>query len=310
MFQEIFKQGMLGTEIYFSIFSDKHSKEEIISDFNYLISYISDFEKKYSRFIPGNFLFEFNSSTTSTVDPEFVEILVLCKKYYKITHGVFNPCLLPILLSEGYNVSKTHGIYDESLQTSIDDNSIDLDLVEINGATITKPLNLKIDLGGIGKGYLLNQLSNYLSQKYTNYCIDLGGDLMLSGVDKQKGYPYWAIEVENPLKTPQEVPTLMLSDVAVATSGVNKRSWIKDNMSKNHLIDKYKKSSVNNDILCSTVVSSNPIDADVFAKCILIMGLTRGLEFAQEQSIPVILITKTGQIVSSKYADKYIWREN
>lgn len=308
MYKYIRESKILGTDIYLSVFSEKFDSSEMDIDLRHYIDVLKEFENRFSRFKKESLLSQFNQSTQMRIDNEFKEILLLARKYYKQTEGVFNPCLLPVLLDEGYVKSKYENFVDAGF--SIDANSFTTNFEEltIHGNTVKKPSNMMIDLGGIGKGYVVEKLAEKMSKKYENFCIELGGDMYLGGVDKENDYPYWAIEIENPFDAPIEMPTLLVKSLAIATSGINKRNWNKNGEIKNHLIASLSKKSVDNNIICVTVIADNAVDADVYAKTILILGEKAGAKFANDHNINAIFVLNSKKLVYTNNAEKYIYK--
>lgn len=301
---------IMATDIYIAISSAKYTQEEIEGDIEEAVSQLKKFEHRFSRFNNESELSQFNNSSTFKASQEFIDLLKVSLEYYLKTEKLFNPALLPILLQEGY----THSFYSKNQKSDQDLNTLEysynFEEIRINTQTnlISKPINMKIDFGGIGKGYMVNKLSEFLQNKYKDYCIDLGGDMFLGGEDRQNNYPYWAIEIENPLSVDLEMPTLILRDMAVATSGVNRRNWRRGNITRNHIINE-KEGSLNNDLLCVTVLSDDCIKCDIFAKVLLILGLKAGVEYSEEHNLPAIFVGKDNSLVINKNAQKYVWTE-
>ena len=301
---------IMATDIYFCISSDKYAKEQIEGDIDEAICKLKDFERRFSRFDSESELSQFNNSSTFKASQEFIDLLNRSLKYYLKSEKIFNPALLPILLKEGY----IHSFYDMDQKSdqviNSDGYNYNFEDIKINIQTnvVTKPLNMKIDFGGIGKGYMVNKVSELLKEKYKDYCIDLGGDMFLSGEDKQNKYPYWAIEIENPLLDELEMPTLILKDKAIATSGINRRNWQRDNVTKNHIINNTQ-GSIDNDLLCVTVISDDCINCDIFAKVLLILGLKSGVKYSKDHNLAAIFVSKDQKLVINKSAQEFVWTE-
>ncbi len=305
---------IMSTDIYLSVSSNSKSKENIEEEISSIVLRLEKFENKFSRFIKDNFLDKFNSSISIDYDEEFAEILKLCSIYYKKTNSIFDPTILPFLLEEGYSLSKKEGFVDKILFHSNQKNSTqkysfnDISISKEKNI-ISKPLDLKIDLGGIGKGFIADKISNELKENYEDFCISIGGDMYLSGVDHKNDYPYWAIEIDSPFKDPEKIPTLLLKNLAVATSGVDKRTWEINGKQKNHIIDARTHMSLANDLLSVTVISSSVTEADIIAKTLLILGLEDGSIFCENHSIPAIFIKKDKTVIVNNLAKKYVWKE-
>jgi len=58
----------------------------------------------------------------------------------------------------------------------------------------------------------------------------------------------------------------------------------------------------------ATVIAKRAVDADVFAKTLLILGLERGQRFAEERNIPALFVTDQQQIIRNALFQKYEWK--
>ncbi len=303
--------NLMSCKAYFCVHSETLTVEELAKDINELVDYLTAFEKNYSRFIKGNYLDGFNNKVSEiNVTEEFFEILELAQLYYNKTTGIFDVCILPYLLEEGYVKSKNDGFIDKHYANKPNTFFTTKDLVlNKEKLTVNKPNGLQIDLGGIAKGFAVKKGKEMLENKYSDFCVDIGGDMYVGGIDRQKGYDYWAIEVENPFDAQQQIATLLLKDTAVATSGINKRAWYRNGQKKNHLIDARTKQSVNEALTCVTVVNNDPVFADVYAKTLLISGLIAGLKLCEDENIAAIFVEKSGDVSKSSRMEKYVWKE-
>lgn len=260
-----------------------------------------DFESRYSRFIQDNELWRFNESEESVLSAEFIALLKQSQIYYAQTGGIFNPSILPVLESSGYV-----GAYTEYAMPSKGDFSklvIDEAL-----STTKKPKDLKIDLGGIGKGFVVDKVATFLGQHFDNFFVDAGGDIAVRGVNKTESYPYWAIDLEHPVRREESALLLVLTNVSVATSGRNRRHWVKQGEVKHHIIDPRTEVSASSDLLSVTVIGKDTVYADVFAKTLFIAGKEKGLLMADALKIPVIFIDKDGLVTRNHFVETYVWK--
>ena len=312
---------IMSTNVYMSISSDSHSENEIVKDIEEIILTLKDFEQRYSRFKNDSELGLFNSSSGDIkVSDDFKEMLDLSVKYYELTGGVFDISILESLKKEGYILSIKDGFHklveqeknpQAATQTQAEPfahSSLTNIRISPNNSTVFKPKNITVDLGGIGKGYILGKIANKLVSKYQNFCIDLGGDMYCAGKDVEKNYEYWAIEIENPFPDDFETPLTILNNSAIATSGINKRKWEFKGEEKTHLIDPNTGKSIKGNILTSTAISNDAVASDIYAKTCLILGEEKGMGFANKNNLAVIFITKDKKIIFSNEASKYVWQ--
>lgn len=314
---------IMATDIYLALSSDVFSREQLNKDLDYCVEMLKDFEKKYSRFIWGNELYELNNSSEKKVSKELFDLLKLASIYYKKTDGIFDISIKNLLEKEGYNQSfmelsqldpaknKSRNTLTAKEASSSVYNFSNV-LLDEHSLTVKKPLDLHLDLGGIGKGFVVDKVATYLNTKYSDFCVNAGGDLYAKGVDTNNKYSYWAIDIEDPFtnNSAPDMPLLTISNKAVATSGINRRRWLTENGEKNHLIDTRTGTSVSNNLVCVTVIGDNVVDCDVMAKYLLILGLAKGLDYCDNNGVPAVFITKDREVFNSQLALNYVWKEN
>lgn len=291
----------MNTDVLCEVLFPFGQKNEAAASLEQAFAMMRSFEQRYSRFIAGNELFIFNCSERKTLSPEFFDILTQAKHFYEFTDGLFDPSILPALEQEGYLGIPTT-IHPHKNRTF---SEVHLDPETL---TATKPRELRIDLGGIGKGYIVDRVTSFLSQHSEHFLIDAGGDIYAKGTNIREGYPYWAIEVEHPLSQEESVALLLLSDKAVATSGRNRRHWLKEGQEKHHIIDPRTNKSATSTFLSVTVVADNVMTADVFAKTLFIAGPTEGPLLAERWKVPAIFIEHSGTVIRNQYIEKYVWK--
>jgi thiamine biosynthesis lipoprotein len=145
---------------------------------------------------------------------------------------------------------------------------------------------MKLDLGGIAKGY---GIDNAVEIMQTKGClggmVDVGGDIRCFG-RPPKGRESWLIGLQDPQRTDQLFDTarplliLKLSDMAIATSGDYRRFALIDGQKFSHIIDtktglgKGKLSSV-------TIIARSATDADALATAVSVMGPEKGFELIE-----------------------------
>ncbi|PHR85934.1 MAG: ApbE family lipoprotein [Blastopirellula sp.] len=141
--------------------------------------------------------------------------------------------------------------------------------------------NMRIDLGGIAKGYAADQALLVLKEQgYNRVLVDAGGDVAIGeSPPNTKG---WAIGVAtlDPQQPPSQI--LYLSNCAVATSGDAFQHVEIDGIRYSHIIDPRTargvtlRSSV-------TVLAPNCTLADAWASALSVLGPERGFQVINTQ---------------------------
>jgi len=308
---KLIKDSIMSTDVYIGLSSNKYDSEVMLKDIDLILNEIREFEYKYSRFIKDNTLWRFNHASEIQVDNEFIDILKQCLKYYKETGGIFDPTVLNSLVNEGYSIGKQHGYKGKSIyetNKTVDYNFSNLD-VDFNTNIVKKSDDLYVDLGGIGKGYIVDKIKDKISKKYSNSCISLGGDMYAAGKDEKNEYDYWAIEIEGPKqKENNDLPTLILNDKAVATSGTYKRKWDLNGETKTHIIDTKTNKAVKSDLQSVTVVGDSAVYCDVYSKYLLIIGLEKSRKTCNDNEIAAVFIDSKDNYEITNEMENYVWK--
>ncbi len=295
-------QEIMKTDILCEVLSEYHNDAEMLASLEQAFALFRDFERRYSRFSRDNELWAFNESEGGPISRELFHLLEEARRYHDATGGIFDPSILIPLEQEGYAGAYGGKVAGEPVPFS----ALQLDHETL---TATKPIGLKIDLGGIGKGFIADKVAAFLAKEYQHFIVDAGGDIFASGSNRKEDYPYWAIAVEHPLRQDEPAALLVLSNLAVATSGCNRRHWTKNSEEKHHIIDPSSQKSAETDLLSVTVVAESVTRADVFAKTLLIAGSTRGSVLAETLGIPAIFIQKDGHVIRNQSMEPYVWKQ-
>ncbi|OGI22142.1 MAG: hypothetical protein A2808_03920 [Candidatus Moranbacteria bacterium RIFCSPHIGHO2_01_FULL_55_24] len=295
------QQEIMKTDIYIEIQFRAGQEDAAAAALEESFAMFRDFESRYSRFQKENELWRFNESESCVVSDELFSLLKQSKDFSQQTRGLFNPALLPALEKEGYL-----GAYAEERQGEWRPEQLDALALNQSDNTITKPKTMKIDLGGIGKGFVVDKVARFLATRFENFLVDAGGDIFAAGrnmLDDQN----WGIDVEDPHDSRHTLAMLLLSGKGVATSGSNRRRWEKEGEPKHHLIHPESGKSFPSDLATATVIAEDATSADVFAKTLFLLGKNEALAFAEEKSLSAILAMQDGKILFTPEAIPYVW---
>ena len=295
----------LGSDVYITLVSSlvDIGVREIFKE---LWSTIDSFEEKFSRFKAHSELNDFNqkSGQRTTVSPEFREMLIIARQLAIDTNELYTPFILPSLQKTGYKgswpapeKSLDQTDYSDRQYYGIDNLMIGKDWAQI-------PKNAAIEFGGIGKGFLLDKLTHQLPTSLEGYWLSIGGDIILKGVDRDGDN--WKVMIQsaaNPSKNIGQVINKSGSKLAVATSGIIKRKGLKGNQPWHHIINPRTGGSAKTDLLTATVCYSTAVKADVYAKCLIILGSKKSVQFIKDKKIKSALLQRSPEV--SKKANMY-----
>ena len=152
-----------------------------------------------------------------------------------------------------------------------------------------------IDLGGIAKGYAVDQGIEIL-KKYgvSSAHLSAGGDMRLLG-DKQ-GAP-WIIGIKNPRNESEQAIILPLSDTAVSTSGDYERFFMDDKGERIHHILSPKTGKPVKGIRSATILANEAITSDGLSTAVFVLGVQEGLALINKlNGVDAIIIDEFGKV--------------
>lgn len=148
--------------------------------------------------------------------------------------------------------------------------------------------DMKIDLGGIAKGYAVDRAKDVLSSHgIENALVDLGGNIFALG--SPPGKDGWQIGIQHPTDKDAVIHRLELKDRAVATSGNYERP--------SHILDPVTGAPVTGPLSVSVVADSAEM-ADAFSTAIFVMGTDYGVKLARTvKDVRVFIFDKNLKLI-------------
>ena len=145
--------------------------------------------------------------------------------------------------------------------------------IHVDGKRITLEPGSRLDLGGIGKGYAVDRVAELLT--VVGPClVNAGGDLAVLGGS-------WPVGVTDEI-------TLELTRGGIATSGRDRRRWVRDGEERHHLIDPSTGLPATDAPLRVTVVAGCAAAAEVAAKAAFL---------GADVDLPHVLVTADGRTI-------------
>lgn len=252
------------------------------------------YEARFSRFLRDSELTRFNlrNTPTAAVSDEMFDLLSECLRLSEETSGVFNPLVLQSLEAAGYDVSFERVSVSERLQTPTRPlPSLDGLQLDDGQRTASLPFGMRLDFGGIGKGYAVDLAATLLAEA-DGCLVDAGGDIYAAGLGPDGGC--WRIDVADPMSPDSRLDVVALSNQAIATSWTTRRRWQTRDGWAHHLIDPRTGLPAESGVIGSTVIAERAVEADVFAKCALILGPDEGVAFLEARGSQGLLVLEDG----------------
>lgn len=161
----------------------------------------------------------------------------------------------------------------------------------------------ELDLGGIAKGYIADQLKKFLvAQGIDSALIDLGGNILCIG-GKPDGSDF-RIGIQHPFADRNEtIATVALQGQSVVSSGIYERYFTDQDQMYHHILDPETGYPRENDLMAVTIVSDQSVDGDGFSTSCFGLGLDEGMQLINRtKGVTAVFITKDEKL---HYADGF-----
>lgn len=227
---------------------------------------------------------------------ELIEILKLSKEVYNSTDGAFDvSCgvlfkFWKTLITKGE--VKELPAKEKIMELKDKCGMENIVINEIDKTVIIKKKGLKIDLGGIAKGYAVDKACQKLKEKgIVNALINAGGDIYALGTNQ--GNP-WKIGIQDPGLLGGIIETQILIDEGMATSGDYEQFFEFGGKRYSHLIDPRTGYPVENKIVSVSVITKNCTTADSLATAFSVMGVEETKRFLDKNpsTMRIFIVTK------------------
>ncbi|MGL4336536.1 MAG: FAD:protein FMN transferase [Turicibacter sp.] len=160
--------------------------------------------------------------------------------------------------------------------------------------------NMKLDLGGIAKGYAADVAATIIEKHGNKHAIiNLGGNVYAYG-DKPNGDP-WRIGIQNPFSSRGESLGIMkIKDQTIVTSGIYERFFEQAGTVYHHILDPETGYPINNNLESVTILTKSSMDADALSTTTFALGVEGGLTFIESlDNVEALFVTKDKEIYTT-----------
>ena len=261
--------------------------EEII---NQAFELCTQLESKLSRTKEGSDVWLINNSNDFvSVSDETLMLIRRAIEYSEKSGGRFDITVYPV-----------SSLYDFSQKDLPDKKEIEAALKRVDYKKIEIDCNkvrLKesgIDLGGIAKGYIADEMVKFLKEKGVKKgTVNIGGNLYCFGDDTFK------IGIKKPFEN-KIIAAVHCGENSFVTSGIYERYIEKDGKIYHHIIDTKTGYGVENSLASVTVIGKSSSDCDALSTVLLLMGSEDGLKLIDEtQGFEAVFVDREGKITLS-----------
>jgi thiamine biosynthesis lipoprotein len=226
-------------------------------------------------------------------------VLMSAKEAWERSGGAFDPTVGP-LVRLWIGAAKANRMpADETIRSALA--NVGFDRVKWGPARkqVGLPAGFSLDLGGIAKGWIVDEAVRVLREKgIENGLVEAGGDLFALG-KRADGSP-WRVGVQDPAAgegpSPALVRVLGVSGVGVTTSGHYRRFSTIEGRRVSHILDPKTGRPVSEAVASVTVVAPDSATADGLSTAVAVLGLEKGLALVEstDGAEALVLVSEEG----------------
>ncbi len=270
-----YTQLHLGVQVRILVFAEKETvaQEAARSAFQ-RIATLEDIFSNYRPTSELSHLVTTSYNKSSKVTKELFMVLRESIGFSKETAGAFDVTVGPF--TDLWRKSRQQGRLPSPDTLAVLQNRVGWPLIVLNEeeqSILLKAPGMQIDMGGIAKGYILDEALQSLRQSgIQSALIEAGGDIVVG--DPPPGKTGWTIEVPDaPADAPIVQKAASLKNAAIATSGDTEQFVEIDGTRYAHIIDP-RTGLGTTTRRKATVIAPNGITADRFATALTVMDRT------------------------------------
>jgi len=269
--------------------------------------WFEEWEQTLSRFRHDSELSRLNRTSDQSIAVSQIlwDVFQTSLEADQTTGGLVTPTVLEAMKLAGYDRpfdQMVGSIGVAGLWTEI--HPLSMVIYDEEQHTICLPPDIRLDFGGIAKGWSAHQAANHMKDSGPAL-MNAGGDIAISG--PRKNNEAWLVGVSNPYQPEEDLATLHLYGGGVATSGKDRRRWMQGAFLNHHIIDPRTGQPAVTDILTATVIAPTVMEAEAAAKSVFLLGSGAGLEWLEADSgLAGLLVLDNGQVIASRRAEEYL----
>lgn len=232
-------------------------------------------------------------------------------EYSKKSGGRFDIAIEPVSSLWDFTVKKPTVPDEQKIETALA--YVDYQKIALDGQKLTFQMpGMGIDLGGIAKGFIADELKAYLVKKgVKSAVIDLGGNVLCIG--KKDSKTPFHIGIQQPFADRNEtIAAVSVDGLSIVSSGIYERYFkTKDGTLYHHILNPKTGYSYDNDLMAVTILSKKSVDGDGLSTSCFAMGKKDGLAFINNMDgVEAVFITKDEKMHYSKGFSKYLYQQN
>lgn len=202
---------------------------------------------------------------------ELFGFVKLCREYFLVTHGTFDPTVGPLVRAWGFFTAQPAKPPEEQIAAAKAMSGFARIRLDDAARTVSYAVQgLELDPGGIGKGYAVDRAVGVLRRAGITSALVSAGGSTLYAIGHPPGRSAWTLGIGDPSNREQPVRIVHLRDASVSTSGVSQRFVVVDGHRYSHIFDPRTGDPLEG--MCQvSVVAASATESDALTKAAFIL---------------------------------------
>lgn len=263
-----------------------------------------------STYIPDSELMLVNAAPVGdwlAVSQPLMEVLRLSKDISNASGGAFDVTVGPLVNLWGFGPELHSDEVPDPAAIKEMKERLGYQHLELGEESkIKKQSDIRIDLSAIAKGYGVDRIANLIdSAGIQHYMVEIGGEIRTKGRNDRN--VAWVIAIEKPSMLSQGIfTTISPGQAGMATSGDYRNYFEKDGKRYSHTINPITGYPIEHKLASVTVIAPTAAEADGWATAIMVSGVEKGIDIAEQQKLAVYMIVKEGDSFVERYSSSFL----
>ena len=250
--------------VFGTYYNIRYSATESLEDS--ILVCLDAFDASLSTFNPHSTISVLNQGRDTVWDAYFTEMYACAMEVNSLSNGAFDITVAPLVNAWGFGFTNRETVTPELIDS-------------------LRNVKTVLDASAIAKGQACDVVARLLREKGAeNYLVDIGGEVVLHGVNDQ-GEP-WRVGITKPEDDPtgekSEIQEVITStDLCMATSGNYRQFYYENGVRRSHTIDPRTGYPVNHNLLSATVIAPSCMRADALATACMVLGVDSAMQLIE-----------------------------
>jgi thiamine biosynthesis lipoprotein len=282
----------MGTEFQIVLAGDDERRLEQAA--NYALDGVERIDRQMSLYIPESELCWVNAHAAERpvpVEPGLFRLLRRAAEIWEATEGAFDVTVGPLVecwgFFRGQGAVPPEAEIDRALER-VGMNHVELD-PKAKSVHFTRS-GIKIDLGGIAKGFAVDLASVLLSESGIRRALIHGGLSTVFALGRPPGETAWPVGIRHPTAEDRRLRSVELKDQALSTSGSYEKFFEHEGIVYSHILNPRSGRPVRG-MLSSSAIAKAAFESDALSTAFFVMGVEKTRAYCQSRpSIGAVLV--------------------